>query len=255
MADSERLTVCEITDILKKEPLETLLPTLERFAHDERSGVTRACAQAHRRYEHMMGERSRVQKMYDTERRFASSGLTIGVDEVGRGPLAGPLCVCALSLPLDTPLWGINDSKQLTARERACLAPQIKKIALAYGISFISPEVIDDLGMSACIRKAMTEAIAQCGIEPVCVLIDGVPLHIHPKERTIVKGDSLIASIAAASIVAKVERDALMDEWDEIYPEYHFASNKGYGSAAHIEAIKHFGLTPIHRKSFCTHFI
>lgn len=255
MSDIQHLTAREITCMLKNEPFETLMPTIERFAHDTRSGVQRACAQAHRRYEHIAHERARVQKMYNTEKQYAVSGVTIGVDEVGRGPLAGPLCVCALSLPLDAPLWGINDSKKLTAHERARLAPQIKEVAQAYGISLISPQVIDELGMSVCIRKAMAEAIERCGIEPACVLIDGVPVHVHAKEQAIVKGDRLIASIAAASIVAKVERDTLMDKWDTVYPEYHFASNKGYGSAAHIEAIRHFGLTPIHRKSFCTHFI
>ena len=193
--------------------------------------------------------------MYDLQREIGGEGLVIGVDEVGRGAIAGPLTVGAVVLPNEPRVWGINDSKQLTPARRESLAAQIADVAVAIGIAHIEPASIDAVGMANALRMAMSQAIEDTGVDPDCVLIDGNPMHVHSKEKTMVKGDAKIAAIAAASIVAKVTRDSLMIAYDSEYPGYHLAECKGYGSAAHIEAIRKNGLTPIHRVSFCGNFL
>lgn len=192
-------------------------------------------------------------------REVAPSGVVVGLDEVGRGALAGPLTVACVALPDDPQIVGIDDSKKLTPKRREVLAEQINAIALGIGICHIQPEDIDACGMSAALRVAMGRALTACkddlkqrsGIDVVdAVLIDGNPIHIHENEKCIVKGDGKVACIAAASIVAKVTRDELMCDYDNEYPAYKLASNKGYGSQAHIEALQSDGPCKIHRKSF-----
>lgn len=183
-------------------------------------------------------------------REVGGEGVIVGLDEVGRGSLAGPLTVAAVALYDEPQIVGIDDSKKISPKRRAELAQQIHEQALAIGIAHIPPEEIDRNGMAASLRKAMLMALDNTGIEPDCVLIDGNPLHLHANETTIVKGDGKVACIAAASIVAKVTRDTLMEEYAEQYPEYGFESNKGYGSAAHMEAIRQYGACAIHRRSF-----
>jgi ribonuclease HII len=203
-------------------------------------------------------EEQRVYALYEQQRQAGAAACVIGVDEVGRGPVAGPLTVAAVALPLEPPIEGLDDSKKLSAAKREALAKKIYECALGVGISHIEPDVIDTIGMAAALRAAMIRAIEACerALEKAdLVLIDGNPMWIHDKEQCIVKGDSKVACIAAASIVAKVTRDALMDEADELYPGYGFASNKGYASAAHIAAIKEKGLCPLHRRSFCGNFM
>lgn len=178
----------------------------------------------------------------------------IGIDEVGRGSLSGPLSIAAVSLPIAPRISGLNDSKKLSAKRREVLSEEIHKIANAYSIIDIEPAEIDRLGIAEAVKVGMRRAIdsmAKTIGEPDIVLIDGNPLHLHPRERAIVKGDGKVATIAAASIIAKVHRDALMVERGEEYPLYEWQSNKGYGSAAHIAAIREHGLTPLHRRSFC----
>ena len=202
-----------------------------------------------------VAERDRVEAMYALERELGGDGVVVGVDEVGRGALAGPLTVAAVRLPASPIVWGLNDSKQLTPSRREALAAQIADVALAIGIAHVEPASIDALGMALSLRQAMARAVGDTGLDPDCVLIDGNPVHAHPAERCLVKGDARVASIAAASIVAKVTRDALMVAYDEEYPGYHLAESKGYGSAEHIAAIRERGLTPIHRVSFCGNFL
>ena len=221
---------------------------------DSRKQVQTLVARARRQQAKELAERQRVMGMYEAMRSLGGDGVVIGVDEVGRGPLAGPLTVAAVALSSDDPIWGINDSKQLTPETREHLAAQIKERALAWGICHIPPAQIDERGMAACLHAAMLQAVENTGLEPDSVLIDGVPLHIHPKETCIVKGDAKVACIAAASIVAKVARDTMMCEAAELYPDYGFEQNKGYGSAEHIAAIERVGLSPIHRRSFCRNF-
>lgn len=178
---------------------------------------------------------------------------------MGRGPLAGPLTVGAVVLRKDAPpIEGLNDSKQVPEAHRLALAETIKERALAWAIVDIEPSEIDECGMTACLRKAFRQAVAEIeaqGIEPEVILLDGNPLHLDPREMNVVHGDARCASISAASLIAKVSRDALMVSYEKEYPGYDFASSKGYGSARHRQAIAEKGLTPIHRVSFCQNFL
>lgn len=186
-------------------------------------------------------------------------GVAVGIDEVGRGALAGPLVVACVALPDGPQIVGIDDSKKLSAKRREELSAQIREAALGIGIARIEPSEIDACGMSASIRIAMSRSLEACrqdmaqrgnGCAIAAVLIDGNPVRIHERELCVVKGDGKVACIAAASIVAKVERDGLMSACSADYPEYRLESNKGYGSAEHIAAIKAYGPTEIHRQSF-----
>lgn len=190
---------------------------------------------------------------------FAGDGVIVGLDEVGRGSLAGPLTVAAVALPDEPQIIGIDDSKKLSPKKREEISAQIDELALGIGIAHIEPGEIDACGMSASIRVAFVRALEACRLNIQergrassidAVVIDGNPVHIHENEKCVVKGDSKIACISAASIVAKVARDALMCELDVIYPSYDFAKNKGYGTAAHIAAIKEIGPCVEHRRSF-----
>ena len=245
----------EVAALLSSASGQELDALVERYGEDPRKQVQHAIASALARRERERAERERVDAMYDLQREIGGEGLVIGVDEVGRGAIAGPLTVGAVVLPNEPRVWGINDSKQLTPARRESLAAQIADVAVAIGIAHIEPASIDAVGMANALRMAMSQAIEDTGVNPDCVLIDGNPMHVHSKEKTMVKGDAKIAAIAAASIVAKVTRDSLMIAYDSEYPGYHLAECKGYGSAAHIEAIRKNGLTPIHRVSFCGNFL
>ena len=183
-------------------------------------------------------------------RELGGPGVVVGLDEVGRGPLAGPLTVAAVVLPDEPQIEGLDDSKKLSPKRREELAARIEQAASAIGLCHIEPARIDADGMAMCLKAAFADALLQCGIEPDAVLVDGNPLHIHPKEQNVVKGDGKVACIAAASIYAKVARDALMVELAERYPAYGFERNKGYGTAEHIAAIREVGPSPVHRMSF-----
>ena len=248
-------TAAEIAATLAEALPEELDALLARYADDPRAQVRRACASAVRRAQKQQAERERVEGMYSLMRELGGEGIVLGLDEVGRGSVAGPVTVCAVALPDDPKVWGVNDSKQLTPRRREELAAKIREVATAIGICHIPPARIDEVGMARALREAMLGAIAEAAVEPDCVLIDGNPLHIHPKEKTLVKGDARVACIAAASIVAKVTRDELMVELGDQYPGYHLAESKGYASPEHIAAIRERGLTPIHRASFCHNFL
>ena len=241
-----------------READEAEFSVLERsFAADTRKTVQAALKAARKRFDAQLAERNRTLEMYRFQADLASGELILGLDEVGRGPLAGPLVVGGVVLPADVLIIGLNDSKQLSEQRRNELAAEIKEHALAWTIQYIEPAEIDAGGMTAALRVAFGRAIAAIdaqGLDVGCILLDGNPLHLDPRERNVIKGDAQCASIAAASIIAKVARDALMVEYAKFYPEYGFESNKGYGSAAHQEAIRSYGLSPIHRVSFCTAF-
>jgi ribonuclease HII len=245
----------EIAAVLADARLEEIDALAERYSEDPRKQVRHAVEAALRRRDRELAERNRVDDMYQMQVELGGEGLVVGVDEVGRGAIAGPLTVGAVVLPATPRVWGLNDSKQLTPARRESIAAQVAEVAVAIGIAHIEPASIDAVGMASALRMAMKQAIADTGVEPDCVLIDGNPVHVHPKEKTIVKGDARVAAIAAASIVAKVTRDAIMIGYDAEYPEYHLAECKGYGSKAHIQAIKDHGLSPIHRVSFCGNFL
>ena len=243
-------TAAEISATLAEATESELEALLERYADDPRAQVRRACGVATRRIARQRAERERVEGMYALMHEMGGDGIVLGLDEVGRGSVAGPVTVCAVALPDDPKVWGVNDSKQLSAQRRGELAVKIRQVALAIGICHVPPARIDEVGMARALREAMLGAIADTGVEPDAVLIDGNPLHIHPKERTLVKGDARVAAISAASILAKTARDARMAELDKIYPGYGFAAHAGYGTARHVEAIRTLGITPEHRRSF-----
>lgn len=228
---------------------------VERYAQDPRRQVRHAVEVAKRRLEREEAERARVTGMYELQRELGGEGVVLGVDEVGRGAVAGPLTVCAVALPPEPVIWGINDSKRLTPARREALAARVADVATAIGIAHIEPAAIDAVGMASALRMAMARAIEDAGVEPDRVLIDGNPVHVHPREVCVVKGDSRVAAIAAASIVAKVTRDALMTALDEEYPGYHLDVSKGYGTPEHVAAIRQRGLSPVHRASFCGGFL
>jgi ribonuclease HII len=184
-----------------------------------------------------------------------SAAIVVGLDEVGRGSVAGPLVVAAVSLPLEPRIHGLDDSKKLNAKRREQLAVEIRATAREVQIAEVAAAEIDAMGMSKALRKAFAAAVADVGLEPDLVLIDGLPLGIHRNERSIVKGDAKVACIAAASIVAKVARDAMMTAAAAEYPLYGFEQNKGYATPEHIDAIREHGLSPLHRRSFCANFL
>ena len=192
-------------------------------------------------------------------REIVPEGIVVGIDEVGRGALAGPLMVACVALPDDPQVIGLDDSKKLSPKRRAELAEQIDEVALGVGIARVEPDEIDACGMAASLRVAMKRALTACKhdlakrgyVEDIAgVLIDGNPVHVHEREICVVKGDGKLACIAAASIVAKVTRDNLMVDLANEHPAYGFESNKGYGSAGHIAALREHGASPVHRQSF-----
>ena len=182
--------------------------------------------------------------------------LVCGVDEAGRGPLAGPVCAAAVILPRDLEIEGLNDSKKLSDKRRRALYEVITEQALAYGIAMVDEKVIDEINILQATFLAMRQAVEQFSEKPSLALVDGnrEPDFGEIPVKTIVKGDSLSANIAAASILAKVTRDRFMEEQDAIYPQYGFSVHKGYGTKAHYEALREFGACPIHRRSFLKKF-
>lgn len=245
----------EVAALLAEAGPDEIDGLVKRYSEDPRKQVRKALGAALRRRDRQLADRRRVEGMYELQRELGGEGLVVGVDEVGRGALAGPLTVGAVVLPEQPHVWGLDDSKRLSPARREALATQIADVAVAIGIAHVEPASIDAVGMGSALRMAMAQAIVDTGVDPDGVLIDGNPVHVHPREKTLVKGDQRVACIAAASIVAKVTRDHLMVAYDSEYPEYHFADCKGYGSAAHIEAIREHGLCPIHRVSFCGNFL
>lgn len=202
-------------------------------------------------------EIARTESLKEYERQYEALGYVCGIDEVGRGPLAGPVVAGAVILPKDCKILYLNDSKKLSAKKREDLYDVIMEQAVSVGIGYNSPERIDEINILNATYEAMREAVSKLSVKPDVLLNDAVtiPGINDIKQVPIIKGDAKSVSIAAASIVAKVTRDRLMVEYSKQYPEYGFESNKGYGTAEHIEALKKYGKTPIHRNSFIGHFI
>ena len=251
------MNITEIKELLAGTPTAEQLATL---AADERKGVQKLLAAYNKRLEKAAAEKERFTAMLKLERELYAEGceLIAGVDEAGRGPLAGPLVIAAVILPKDVFISGLNDSKQLSAERREEIAAVVREVAIAWDIEYIQSQEIDEHGMTWALRTANLRAIAAIeeqlsakGTSLDAVLLDGNAQHLDAREVNIVKGDGKCASIAAASIIAKVDRDALMCRYAEQFPHYGFESNKGYASAEHIEAIKQYGLSPVHRASFC----
>lgn len=247
-------SVSEVRALLAAASGRSLALLITRFSEDPRSGVVAAVAAARTRRDADRAERARTAAMYEAEYALHAKGMlvVVGVDEVGRGALAGPVTAAAVVLAHQPCIEGLDDSKRLTPKRREELATVIRAQAVASAVAHVSASEIDSVGMTAALRTAMRSAIAALGVEPDHVLLDGLPMRLHDHETAVVKGDGRIAAIAAASIVAKVTRDALMREYAETYPEYGFDINKGYGTAEHLDAISRVGLCPLHRRTFST---
>lgn len=226
------------------------------YERDERAGVKKLIQKYKKQDEKLQKERERIEEMCSFEKKYAEYEFICGIDEVGRGPLAGPVVACAVILPKDCRILYVNDSKQLSAKKREELYDEILEKAVAVGIGMASPDRIDEINILQATYEAMREAIGALSVAPDLLLNDAVTIpQVSIKQVPIIKGDAKSISIAAASIVAKVTRDRLMEEYDKILPGYGFASNKGYGSAEHIAALKEFGATPIHRQTFIKNFV
>lgn len=253
----QEVTAKEIIEKIRVANAEQLSVLERSLAADTRKSVLSALRSARKRLDAAQRESDRIHSMYSfdsSQRKDDANGYLIGLDEVGRGPLAGPVAVGGVILDLEDEIKGLNDSKQLSEAKRDQITAQIKQRALFWTVQYVDASEIDRNGILHSLKKAFQSAITEAGKAgfPIdVVLLDGNPLHIDKREVSIVKGDSKSASIAAASIVAKTSRDALMVKLNEEYPEYGFDMNKGYGTKYHIDAIKAHGLSPVHRASFC----
>lgn len=241
----------EIQEIFQSAQISELPSLIQTYEQDGRSGVRTVVERAKKQIAAYEAERRRTEQMKRFEREYEALGYVCGIDEVGRGPLAGPVVAGAVILPKDCGILYINDSKQLTGKKREALYEQIMEQAVSVGIGYVSPERIDEINILQATYEAMREAIGQLAVEPAVLLNDAVTIpQVKIRQVPIIKGDAKSISIAAASIVAKVVRDRLMVQYDTVFPGYGFASNKGYGAPEHIEALRKLGPVPIHRKSF-----
>lgn len=248
--------ISEIKSILQAASDTELPAFINAYEKDVRPGVNALVEKALKRQAAYEKELSRTEKMKEYEKKYASFSYICGIDEVGRGPLAGPVVAGAVILPKDCDILYLNDSKQLSEKKREELYALIMEKALATGLGVVSPERIDEINILQATYEAMRQAIGKLKCQPQLLLNDAVTIPgVSIKQVPIIKGDAKSISIAAASIIAKVTRDRMMVEYDRTYPQYGFASNKGYGAKAHIEAIKKFGPTPIHRRSFIGNFV
>ena len=235
-----------------------MLPSfIDKYIGDERPGVIKIVNQAQKRLQKYENELDRIEKLKEFEHKYEDKYEFIcGIDEVGRGPLAGPVCAGAVILPKDCDILYINDSKKLSEIKREELYEEIYDKAIAVGIGLVYPDVIDKINILQATYEAMRQAIGQLQVAPDLLLNDAVTIpDVDIKQVPIIKGDAKSISIGAASIVAKVTRDRLMVEYDKLMPEYGFAKNKGYGTKEHIEALQKYGPTQIHRKSFIQNLI
>ncbi len=250
------LKIQEIKEQYQAASVKELPDFIHRYESDERPGVCNLVHRAQKAAADYEKELARIECMKQYEKKYEEAGYICGIDEVGRGPLAGPVAAGAVILPKDCRLLYLNDSKQLSAKKREELYPQIMEEAVSVGIGFVGPERIDEINILQATYEAMRQAIQKLTVKPDILLNDAVTIPgVDIRQVPIIKGDAKSISIAAASIVAKVTRDRLMVQYDELYPEYGFASNMGYGAAKHIEALKTYGPTPIHRRSFIKNFI
>jgi len=250
-----KLTLSQMDDTLKNAG-DKLSDYLKAFREDVRPGARRLVEKYQKAMDKLEAEKKRIVKMMEYERRYADYEYIAGIDEVGRGPLAGPVVTCAVILPKDCDILYINDSKQLTQKKREELYEEITAKAISYGIGISSPQRIDEINILQANYEAMRQSIKNLSVIPDILLNDAVTIpEVRIPQVPIIKGDTKSISIAAASIVAKVHRDRLMVEYDKQYPGYGFASNKGYGSEEHVQAIKKLGPSPIHRKSFLSNLV
>ncbi len=250
-----RENIREITEKLQAAAIEELPVLLIKYTDDERTGVRSAVDKGRRRILAYEMEVARSKELQKYEQEYAAYEYVCGIDEVGRGPLAGPVVAGAVILPKNCYILYINDSKKLSEKKREELYDIIMERAVSVGIGYSTPERIDEINILQATYEAMREAIGKLAVMPDLLLNDAVTIpQVSVRQVPIIKGDAKSISIGAASIVAKVTRDRLMVQYDEVYPEYGFASNKGYGAQVHVDALRKYGPCPIHRRSFITHF-
>lgn len=240
--------------------IQTLLLGVDRLDHplfldlqkDSRQGVQKLLQQRRKQLEAERVEQERLEALMSLEKDLYSQGVEwiAGVDEVGRGPLAGPVLAAAVILPQTSRIRGINDSKKLSKKKLLEIYDTIKEEAVAIGIGQIEAETIDQVNIYQATKIAMKEAIQNLGLVPDHLLIDAMELDIPIEQTSLIKGDARSQSIAAASIIAKVERDRLMEAYDQEFPGYDFANNVGYGTPSHLAGLRQLGPSPIHRKTF-----
>lgn len=249
-------SINEIKKEFAQADSESLPELFRSYEQDGRAGVAGLIVQYQKKLEKLAAERERLEKIRVYEREYRSYGLVCGIDEAGRGPLAGPVVAGAVILPEDCEILYLNDSKKLSEKKREELYEEIKEKAVAWAVGMASPARIDEINILQATYEAMTQAVSQLTPAPQVALNDAVRIpQLDIMQVPIIKGDAKSVSIAAASIMAKVTRDRLMKEYDAVMPQYGFASHKGYGSAAHIDAIRKYGPSPIHRRSFIGNFL
>lgn len=236
----------QLTDIRYEEWVQ-IFPTLSQ---DPRAGVQTLLRQKERQFEREQALQEDFERRMTYEREWKTQGFTriVGVDEVGRGPLAGPVVAAAVLLPEGFYMAGLDDSKKMSKTARDTAYEHIMEVA-EVGVGIVEPAVIDEVNIYEATKLAMMEAIRQVG-EVDALLIDAMKLDLDIPQQSLIKGDTLSVSIAAASVVAKVVRDRMMEEYDRAYPGYGFANNAGYGTEAHLEGLRRYGVTPIHRRTF-----
>ena len=244
------MKISEVKELLLGNPSSEQIKMLQA---DERGGVQKLLVAYYKRLEKEAQEKERFTKMLAYESEYYAQGVqyVAGVDEAGRGPLAGPLVIAAVILPRNAFIAGLNDSKQLSAAKRDKLYDEILAKAVAIEVNIVSVSNIDKYNIYAATQRGMAQVLEHLPVQPQVALIDAMPVTAKNIECVpIVHGDALSASIAAASIIAKVTRDRIMERLDTLFPDYGFAHNKGYGSGAHMQAIAEFGATKWHRRSY-----
>ncbi len=252
----EKLSVSEASKLVAGMTEEECRSFIDLTSDCTKKGILNLRAKMIKKLEALDAERERIRGMRVFEEKYADREYICGIDEVGRGPLAGPVITCAVVLPKGCSLLYVNDSKKLTAAKREELSKIICEEAVSYCISGREPEVIDRDNILNATLMAMRDSVLGLKVKPDILLNDAVIIpDVDIEQEKIIHGDARSISIAAASIVAKVYRDALMCEYDKIYPQYGFAKNAGYGTKEHIEAIKKYGPCPIHRRSYIKSFV
>ncbi len=249
-------SISEIKNRLAITPDEELPAFIDSLKGDDRGGVIKIIESAAKRYDKLLAEKKRIYDLQQYERQFPDLLYICGIDEVGRGPFAGPVVAGAVILPKDCDILYINDSKKLSEKVREKLYDEILEKAVSASVGIVGPERIDEINILQATFEAMRKAIDGLSVKPDVLLNDAVTIpQVDIKQVPIIKGDAKSITIGAASIFAKVTRDRMMLEYDKQYPEYGFAKNVGYGTAEHIEALKKYGPCPIHRKSFIHNYV
>lgn len=251
-----RETISAIKAVLKATVITDMAEFIQRYQDDERGGVKKILISARKKMAAYEAELDRSETMKAYENSLPDKRYICGIDEVGRGPLAGPVVTAAVILPEDCDILYLNDSKKVPEKKREELYDIIMDQAIAVNVGIEDVATIDDINILQATYKAMKSAVDGLEVTPDMLLVDAVTIpDVAIEQLPIIKGDEKSISIAAASIIAKVTRDRMMVAYDELFPEYRFASNKGYGAAVHIEAIKKHGPCPIHRRTFIKNFV